>query len=488
MQPVLRSHIYQARLQFLGSGRYGEVYKTGYQFRFDPTELAYKEYNSPAAGSMAALNAVVFRDVLPIDQNGRAVLDTYFAWPLEIVVDDATGDICGFVMALAGDDFTWQEGNVGGELRTLDWLAAPDSTCQLAGVDQYMSAVTQTERLYLMKELTRAVDWLHKRGWVFGDFSFANAAFAMDPPRLKIFDCDDAADLKDPSRKPQPHTLNWFPPECTGSQPQKQQDFRTDVYKLGLAIIRCLKPELGATTTLDVTRLTGILDSDGIDLLTRALSSDRSERPLAEDLFTYLEKLTGTLMIPPVISHAELVTPLVMRGGNAEIIWQIAGAQNVRVFVAGNQRELVRAGTLDDYPDGCSFPVMQPGQVTLEADNRYGPARAEIGNVTPFEIPQLDLQLDRLPQPDIPPAPDYVDKPFPPRPADSPAAPDIPAITKLDFAERLRAFAPGGTIMSPGAHINEVLSGSRSLMDSIQAETERFSARLRRKNMRNDHG
>ena len=40
--------------------------------------------------------------------------------------------------------------------------------------------------------------------------------------------------------------------ECTGSQPQEQQDFETDVYKLGLAVIRCLKPESGATTPASI--------------------------------------------------------------------------------------------------------------------------------------------------------------------------------------------------------------------------------------------
>ena len=416
MQPVNKSVIYLAGCHFVNDGRYGNVYETGYRLRFDSAPLAYKEYKSPAADGKTAHKAVVFRDVLPTNRTGRDVLDKYFAWPREMVIDDATRRLCGFLMPLAGKDFFWETGTVSGNLRTLDWLAAPETNCQLAGVDQYMSEVTQTDRLFLMTELTGAVSWLHQYGWVFGDFSFANAAFAKNPVRLMIFDCDEAAELADQQRTPQPHTLHWFPPECLGIQPQRQQDQKTDVYKLALAVIRCLKPELRATTTLDVTRLTGILDAAGIAMLTRALSPTPGKRPGAQDLFQYLEGVTRPLMVPPVIAHADLVTPLVMRGANAQILWHIERAQEIQVFV-GDPPALVRRGKPADYPGGCVFPVTLPGQVTVVAENPYGKTPQVIGNVAPFEIPPLVLDLSNLSQPAIPGVPDFAAKPFPPRPA-----------------------------------------------------------------------
>ena len=78
-----------------------------------------------------------------------------------------------------------------------------------------MSTVTLTDRLLLMTQLAFAFAVLHKQGWVVGNFSWTNAAFALGPPRLMLFDCDDAASLSDQDRC-QPHTPNWYPPECEG--------------------------------------------------------------------------------------------------------------------------------------------------------------------------------------------------------------------------------------------------------------------------------
>jgi hypothetical protein len=355
-----------------------------------------------------------------------------------------------------------------------------------------MATVTATDRLFLMTQLTSAVSWLHKSGWVFGDLSFNNVTFTLPAgsrqSRLMIFDCDDAAALANRQRSPQPHSPNWVPPECESGQ-QLEQDFETDVYKLGLAIIRCLKPEAGALSTKDVNRLAGILDHRGIELLSRAVSPNRSERPWAEDLLSYLEGVIRQLMVSPKILDAELVSPLVLRGANAQIIWQIELAEEIRVFVGGdNPRNLVRQGTFVDYPDGCAFPVTLPGQVTVVAANRYGPTKRIIGNVAPFEIPSFGLDFGKLPKPEIPVGPDFNEKPFPPRPAEPPAMPDFPPTQQLEFAELLAAFAPGGRIISPGAHINTVLDSSRSLMDLIHAETERFIALLSRKDIGSSHG
>jgi hypothetical protein len=462
--------------------------------RFSSTELAYKEYKASAPNlrqrGETVRNSLVFRNSRSL--NDLDLLNRYFAWPCELVLDDATREICGFLMPLADAEFSWERGRVKGQLRTLDWLAAPESLCQANGVVEDMATVTATDRLFLMTQLTSAVCWLHKSGWVFGDLSFNNVTFALPAgprqARLMIFDCDDAAALANQQRPEQPHSPNWVPPECESGQ-QLEQDFETDVYKLGLAIIRCLKPEAGALSTKDVNRLAGILDDEGIALLRRALSPNRSERPSAEDLLSYLEGVIRQLMISPKILDAELVSPLVLRGANAQIIWQIERAEEIRVFVGGdNLQNLVRQGTLVDYPDGCGFPVTQPGQVTVVAANRYGPTKRIIGNVAPFEIPPFGLDFGKLPQPKIPAGPDFTAKPFPPRPAEPPVMPDIPPAKQLEFAELLGAFAPGGTIISPGARINTVLDSSRSLLDLIHAETERFVALLRRKDMGSSHG
>jgi serine/threonine protein kinase len=484
--PVLRSEL--VRLELLNDdGGFGTVYRTGYKLRGDSTELAYKEYKIPVPGGRRTMSgataekAVRFRDRL----KGREDLDRYFAWPREIVMDDVTGEICGFLMPMAHRAFFWEQGPHANEPRTLEWLTTPENIWRKNQVD--LSQVTETDRLFLMVQMVYAVAWLHKRGWVFGDLSFKNAAFALDPPRLMLFDCDDAADLADPGRERQPHTRFWRPPECLGSRPS-EQDAVTDVYKLGLAIVRCLKPERGATTTTDAGRLAGILDGAGVDLLTRALSADRNARPSAKDLFVYLERITTPRMVPPLIKDAELLTPLVPRGSDARLRWQIENADEIEVLLGENPPQQVKRVTLADHPHGCVFPVVRSGQVTVSASNRYGTAVTGIGDVGLFEITPFSLDLDKLPRPDIPPVPGPSREPLPPLPDVPLAAPEIPPVPPFELADVLRELAPGGTIQSPAAHINTALDSSGSLIELFHAETERFIAELRRKNMENDNG
>ena len=109
----------------------------------------------------------------------------------------------------------------------------------------------------LLAQLVYEVARLHKQDWVYGDLSFKNAAFAIDPPRMILLDCDGAADLHNQSRQ-QSHSLGWDPPECAK---RNVQDKATDVYKLGLAILRCLNPGKGAATMRDPGRVAGKLDA-----------------------------------------------------------------------------------------------------------------------------------------------------------------------------------------------------------------------------------
>jgi serine/threonine protein kinase len=488
--PVPKSDL--GHLEFINEGKFGRVYRTAYTLHsVDPAELAsptalvYKEYldaGSRARSAARAERAVKFRDDLFYDKAARAVLDAYFAWPREVVEDDLTGETCGFLMALAPDAYFWQLWRQGGYVRvprTLDWVTTTERLWQMSRVD--LSDVIPTDRLFLMAQLVYAIGWLHNRGWAFGDLSFTNVAFAMfpNPPQPLIFDCDDAVELADLNRGNQPHTPFWVPPECI-VDPLAPQDAVTDVYKLGLAIVRCLKPGDGATLTNDVGRLADILDDDGIALLKRALSDDRPDRPTAKELYVYLERIATSRMVPPKIGHAELVTSLLPSGGNARIYWQIDGAEEVNVYF-GDPKEKVRFGPLADPPDECAFPVTRTGQVTVEAKNRYGTTTRVIGDVALFEIPQFSLDPLALPRPDVPPVPAYTATPLPDLPAGHPGAPDIPSMPKPAFIEALRELAPGTALSSPAQRINVALDTSRTVLDMLQVENERFATRLRRK-------
>ena len=186
MLPVLKSYL--GRLDLISDGRWGSVYRTDYRISSsDPTDLVYKEYKKSASPSFRARSAacaeraVKFRDDLALfDPSALAVLDTYFAWPREVVEDDVTKETCGFLMPLAPPQYMWQlrrQGHYVTVPRTLDWLTATEQIWQVNRVD--LSEITATDRLFLMAHLVYAIAWLHKQSWVFGDLSFTNVAFAI---------------------------------------------------------------------------------------------------------------------------------------------------------------------------------------------------------------------------------------------------------------------------------------------------------------------
>ena len=156
---------------------------------------------------------------------------------------DGSGTVCGVFLPLISTEFFSQQldpnsGKLTSALRKMHWLAAGDEALAAAQVD--FRKVDRTERLLLLAQLAYLIGLLHKNGWVFGDLSFENIVFALDPPRLMLLDCADASPLSDPARQ-QSSAPYWDPPECPISPPPGQrrqqylQDTVTDTYKLGLA-------------------------------------------------------------------------------------------------------------------------------------------------------------------------------------------------------------------------------------------------------------
>jgi len=445
---VLRSRL--AGLDLIGEGASARVFEV-HNFRlraFQDLPLAYKEYMNPSPETAAiAVNVMKFRDRL-VQQHPRACreLDTFFAWPLELVEDDQSGDVCGFLMAMAEPAFCWDRGKLAGRPRTMDWLVVEDDRLQRINADPL--AVTVADRLLLMTQLTFAFAILHAKGWVFGDLSFKNVAFRLNPPQILILDCDGTAELGDP-RQYQQHTPFWDPPEYQGGQGQCDQDLRTDVYKLGLAIIRCLKPGPGATTTKGVGRLYGVLNNDGLDLVTRAISDDRDERPRsAKEIFTYLRQVTDQLLVPPRIGYAELLTPLVLmapQGQEGRVAWAVEGATEISILI-DESAPPVRSVAPADHLHECAFPVPRSGQVVILASNPYGMDRRIVGDVTLFEVPAFNASLGDLPIPVFPALGAVtVEVPGTPLPGPGHGLPGTPVITVPDVVIPMLS-APGATV------------------------------------------
>jgi serine/threonine protein kinase len=451
MRSVSRANLGQ--LKELAEGGFGKVYHAlNFRLGNDPSAIAFKEFTREvAAQAEAAKNAVSFRDSLsPAD---RADLDQCTVWPRAVVEEQGT--VIGLLMPLISDEFRFQPtGQTGEKVRDLQWLIAAPTVLQQNGVED----VDETERLVLLAQLVYDVARLHRQDWIFGDLSFKNAAFTATPPRVILLDCDGAANLGNPQRQ-QEHSLGWAPPECAQGS---QQDKATDVYKLGLAVLRCLNPGKGAATMRDPGRLASKLDSTGAALIARAVDDDRAKRPTAKELYSYLRRLVASRTSPPEVITARLATPLRVRGMDARIEWEIANVSEVTIRVGSGPPT-----TLPVAASGLRmhvFPARESGPVTLEAENRYGSVRVDLSELVLYEIPPFDPQslVGTLPRLAVPPLEaltlDALDSAIATMPrVAAPELPGLPAIPTGDLTAVLReTLQPAGR------------SGQRSLASSMQ--------------------
>jgi hypothetical protein len=275
----------------------------------DSTALAYKEFTADIAVQIrSAQTSVAFRAALNTDD--RTELDNYFAWP-RAVVKDSSDRVCGLLMPLIPDVFYGEQvdpdtGMMSFKLRTMDWLTSSEK--QRAAAHFELANIDKTERLILLTQLVYAIRLLHKHGWVFGDLNLRGVAFALNPPRILLFDCGCYGAISDSSRR-RFSTPFWDPPEhpitpaAERVYSRELPDAVTDVYKLGLAILRCLTPGRCAATSRAISRLSGELDGEGASLLGRALSADRAARPTVTELSAYFGGMVSRRVgVPELIS------------------------------------------------------------------------------------------------------------------------------------------------------------------------------------------
>jgi hypothetical protein len=388
-------------LQEINSGGYGVVYRTPFRLKGDPGPLAYKEFTTEhAAQARAAARAVALWE--GVDDADRLRLGRYSTWPRALVKE--RGSVSGLLMPLLTDEYFFRQrdaitGNVSRKPRAMAWLAATQTQRSAAGVD--VPAVDRLDRLVLLAKLAYVIALLHRLRWVYGDLSLNNVAFALAPPRIKLVDCDAAAPLADLTRK-QAHTLLWEPPEHLADR-RLLQDDRSDVYKLGLAILRCLTPGKGAASTRLAARLGHELDPDGRDVVAAALSGYPAARPGAKDLFRHLEALVRVQVSPPVVHFAKLLTRHRLRGQDVQIAFHVDGAAEIEILAGNGQRVDVAP-----VPGATTFAFRPDtsGPLTMVARNRFGEApRVPVGNVDLYELPRFDLGRVQLPRPRVPELP-----------------------------------------------------------------------------------
>jgi hypothetical protein len=379
---VRRGELGSRRL--IKSGGFGDVYRV--DGRGKP--VAYKEFTSEEAmQARSARMAVDMRDRLSLDD--RQVLDRLSVWP-HAMVEDGPGRVCGLLMPLLPDAFFTrlidpESGRPEKKPRDLAWLPASESQRRAAGVD--VPDVEMTDRLALLAQLSFVVGWLHRRGWVYGDLNLHNVAFALAPTRIKLLDCDSAAPLSDSGRR-QGHQPAWEPPERPALQ-----DETTDVYKLGLAVLRCLVPGRNASTRRSPRKLQRVLDPTGFALISNALS-DPARRPAARELYRYLRHTVQDRMQPPHVSAVDIEARRWLRGQDLRINWIAADAAEAVITTGNGRRE--RVDTSVDAT-GCTIRPEVSGPVAVEFRNRYGTVTVDLGELRLYELPPFSVSPGLLP-------------------------------------------------------------------------------------------
>lgn len=420
----------------LGEGGMAEVFRVADPVPQVPGKLAYKQLKpvvvDPARTRM--LNtmrlAVELRDVMsPAEQNE---LDGVTVWPLAMVHD--MGADVGVLMRCIPDDF-FIDSNSGRRVFEFQLLGVSPDQARAIGIDKSRAAADKgLVRLALMARLAHAVEVIHRpRGGqrlVYGDLSLRNVAVAASRPRILLMDCDGVADVADTTRV-QPHTPFFVPPEA--KRQQKLQDQVTDVYKLALCVIRGLSNGRGSTQLSDPASpliRPGLLDQAGIDLLNRAVSPDRNQRPTAEELKDYLVGRVLDLANPPSLLSAELSSNVALRGSEVFVRWTQKGAKTVRIY-SDVKNFAVYDLDPDAYPNG--YPIKPPTscEIWVAVANDDGEDAAPAGQLHYYEVPsvQISVKPPPLQLPDLPALrlPDTHAElpPYPMHPADAVPLPSL---------------------------------------------------------------
>ena len=282
----------------------GEVFRTGFRLPGYRGPLVYKELRSSlsqeeysrAIGGMR--QAVRLRDSM--SDEDRSSLDEVTVWPLALVEEG--GVVRGCLMPLIHPEFSIElhppaTGRTVSRNRDLAWLCMRSRTTIRAGfsqdqVDEFSGLLV---RMRILVWLVYSVALLHSHGAVYGDINLRSAVFCLgEHPRSVLTGCDRVARLDDVSRR-QANSPFFLAPECEepGSNPFARgrahfQGTRTDVYKLGLCVVRCLSRGHGATQLKSADHLTGLLSPECLDVVKASLSQDPDQRPTAKQLYQAL--------------------------------------------------------------------------------------------------------------------------------------------------------------------------------------------------------
>ncbi|MFC5287071.1 hypothetical protein ACFPM7_08410 [Actinokineospora guangxiensis] len=246
-----------------------------------PWPVVYKKYR-PGHNPPGGLDKLVARR-LRLDPLKRGRLDSLTAWPLRVVAD-ATA-VHGVLVRLIPDSYFEERllpsGTPDRSLREFQHLLIDPERARRLG----MPAPTKVQRALVCRDFAAAVHLLHDEGVVIGDINPKNAVYRLDRrPTAMLVDCDAVRLRGSVAVVAQLDMPDWDAPEPRPSQ-------ATDLYKLGLVVLRLLAPGDGGSVSRDRTRVAGVLDREGRALLAAALGRDPAVRPSARVWGRYFDRV-----------------------------------------------------------------------------------------------------------------------------------------------------------------------------------------------------
>lgn len=383
----------------LGSGGQAKVFELPKLRLPDvPRPLVYKQYKQqPAAAAANGMRkTVALRARLQAEPAKLNGLDAATAWPVRLVVDGG-GLVRGQVLPRIHDSFFHDirlpSGAITRGPREVQFLfIAPDRALR-GGTP----TPTPAERLTICRDFAATLAFLHDElGVVFGDINARNAVFRLGTePTVMFVDCDAVRPIGDMAAVPQLNAPDWEPPEGPDVLTKS-----TDLYKLGLFILRCLTPDNGCSINRDPNQARGVLDAQGLALLKAAIRGPADQRPLAGQWHRYLRRALGEALAPPRLKRVDLDRTVVAAGEPVTLSWSAEDADTVQISGAG-----VASATPVPGLAGSGTIIVHPTRtatITVTARNQLGEHSLRTGPVAVFDVPSFDDLPVPLPQLDLP--------------------------------------------------------------------------------------
>ncbi len=222
----------------------------------------------------------------------QVAMDRSFNWMVRVVTDDKSG-AAGILLPRLDASYFAKKYNSYGEVK--------DDPCEaqlLVGSDQdyqrwRIPNPSLEQRLLICRDLALGMGKLHRTGVVYGDLSLRNFLYRLEPTVSVIYVDTDAMRLSGQSAAlgRQPHTGDWEPPEALHAQRAGNtngfatQNYQTDRYKLGLAILRILARVPRVSETRDPSHLKRVLPTSTFRMLEQSLQGKPADRPEAKDWY-----------------------------------------------------------------------------------------------------------------------------------------------------------------------------------------------------------